>query len=361
MRSRTTPAEAPADELASLRLEVARLRALSAQYRDTEARLSRLADFPEKNPDILVGTDPQGRVTYMNQVAEARFPTLLRDGLAHPLLRGLDDIYAEMREHNQSYWADEVSLGDAAFERQVCFAQDAEPLRLRIYLHEVTRRKRAEKAIRSLARQTVFAQEEERRRLSRELHDEAGQSLTALKLSLELLRADPPRAPGELERNLKEAIALADATMDRVRLLAHGLRPPALDTLGLDPTLRATCRDFAQRSQIAVRYQGGEVAGLSDAKRICLYRVLQEALTNVAKHAWASRVNVSLRQGAGLVKLTVSDDGRGLDPANLADQGGIGLLGMRERLELLEGSLTVKSSPGKGLRLVASLPLESSP
>jgi signal transduction histidine kinase len=346
------------EELGRLRQEVAHLRAMSARQSATEARLARLANFPERNPDILVETDLHGQVTYLNPVAQARFPDLLRDGFGHPVLMGLAELIAAMRAEHLSYIADELCLGDASFERQICHAREADSERIRVYVHDITRRKRAEKAIQTLARQVVYGQEEERRRLSRELHDEAGQALTALKLGLELLRTDIPADAEPLRRNLAQAIALTETTMDRVRHLAHGLRPPALDTLGLDLTLGAYCRDFAQRSRLAIDYIGSAVFGLSDAMNICLYRVLQEALTNVVKHARASRVRVELGFQGEAVQLDVEDNGCGMHLA-AAEQhpGGIGMLGMRERLELLDGRLELVSAPDQGMRLRAILPL----
>jgi signal transduction histidine kinase len=348
------------EELVNFREEVERLRAMSAKSRATEARLARLADFPEKNPDILVETDSQGRVTYLNLVAQARFPTIWQKGFGHPLLHGMADIVQAMAGRREAYCTDEISLGEYSFERQICCAHGADSAPIRIYVHDVTRHKQAEKAIQNLAKQVVYAQEEERRRLSRELHDEAGQALTALKLSLELLKADSPSDAAVLKRNLGEAIALTESTMQCVRLLAHGLRPPALDTLGLNLALQAYCRDFAHRTQLAIKYRGCEVQNLSDAMTISLYRALQEALTNVAKHARASQVRVSLTHTDKHVRLTVVDDGCGTDldaTRSPTQQGGIGLLGMRERLRLLEGRLELRCAPGQGMRLAAILPL----
>jgi signal transduction histidine kinase len=355
---------APPEDLSNFRQEVERLRTMTAESLTMEARLARLADFPEKNPDILVETDVHGRVTYLNLVAQARFPNLWQEGFGHPLLHGMASIIRTMASRHQSYSADEISLGEDFFERQICYAHGADGAYIRIYLHNVTRRKQAEMAIQNLAKQIVYAQVEERRRLSRELHDEAGQALTALKLSLELLRADPPNDAELLQRNLGEAIALTESIMDCVRLVAHGLRPPALDTLGLNRTLQAYCHNFAQRTQLPVKYRGCEVPDLSDVVSICLYRVLQEALTNAAKHAQAGRVRVSFSRAAKHVRLEVSDDGCGFDlgaAPMLAQQGGIGLLGMRERLELLGGRLELRSTPGQGLRLAAILPLQAKP
>jgi signal transduction histidine kinase len=216
--------------------------------------------------------------------------------------------------------------------------------------------------LRQLNRQIVAAQEEERQRLSRELHDEAGQALTALKIGLDLIRVDLPPEAETLHEGIAEAVNLTDMTMEQLRLLARDLRPPALDTAGLNPTLEGLCRDFARRTQLSIDYASTELTTLSDTANICLYRFLQEALTNVAKHAQANQVWVKLSQGGGMVNLIVRDDGRGIDQqAGMAVSErpkGIGLVGMQERLELLGGWLEIESRPGQGTRLVAQIPME---
>jgi len=145
--------------------------------------------------------------------------------------------------------------------------------------------------------------------------------------------------------------------MEQVRSLAQNLRPPSLDTVGLNATLEGFCLDFAEGTLLAVDYAGAEVPPLPQAVSICLYRFLQEALTNVIRHAQASQVSVALRCGARTVTLSVEDDGRGFDKQALVS-GGIGLLGMRERLELVGGRLEIESQPGQGTRLTARVPLE---
>jgi len=164
-----------------------------------------------------------------------------------------------------------------------------------------------------------------------------------------------------LRQRIGDAAALADATMEQIRSLAQDLRPPALDTLGLNSTLEGFCRGFATCTQLSIDYRGLELPMLPEAATICLYRFLQEALTNVAKHACASQVNVALHCDADEVTLSVEDDGRGFDgQSELSVSGwpmGIGLLGMQERLESLGGGLEIDSQPGLGARLVAHVPL----
>jgi signal transduction histidine kinase len=150
--------------------------------------------------------------------------------------------------------------------------------------------------------------------------------------------------------------------MERIRSLAQGLRPPELDVVGLNPTLEDYCHDFAERTRLSIDYAGTELPALPDAVTICFYRVLQEALTNVAKHAHASHAWVTLRCDVDTLSLSVTDDGQGFDVSTEVSVSrqprGMGLLGMRERLELLGGRLEIKSQPGQGTRLVACAPWE---
>jgi signal transduction histidine kinase len=212
-----------------------------------------------------------------------------------------------------------------------------------------------------LARQAVSAQEDERQRLSRALHDEAGQALTALKISLNLIGEDLPRDDVFLHQRIQDASSLTDTVMNRIRLLAQGLRPPALDAVGLNHTLESLCQDFGERIQLPIRYHGMDHPRLSGEGKIVLYRFVQEALTNVAKHASARCVSVELQHDNQKLWLSVADDGRGFDPhASTTNSGyaaGIGLLGMQERIEALGGRLVIESYPGQGSRLVAHIPL----
>ncbi len=236
-----------------------------------------------------------------------------------------------------------------------------------ILARDITERKRADEELRhytermrQLARQVVSTQEEERRRLSQALHDEAGQALTALRISLELIQEDLPPEPSSLQQRIGNAAALTGATMEQLRLLAQDLRPPALDAMGLGPTAESLCRDFAERTRLTIEYLGADLPRLTEPLNVCLYRFLQEALTNVAKHACANQVRVALRYDAETVSLSVEDDGRGFDrQARLSERCwpmGIGLLGMQERLESLGGRLEIESRPGQGTCLVAHLP-----
>jgi two-component system sensor histidine kinase UhpB len=203
------------------------------------------------------------------------------------------------------------------------------------------------------------AQEEERRRLARDLHDEVNQALTAILLRLEALAQETPpeRAPEVVE--LKR---LVNQAMDELLNLARQLRPSALDDHGLVAALETQLKRFSARSGIEARLDtAGDPHELPDVVQTAIYRVAQEALTNVTRHAGATIVELALAERDGGVELRVSDDGSGFDPAVLphatsSPGGGLGLVGMAERARLVGGELDVRSAPGGGTTITLRVP-----
>lgn len=215
--------------------------------------------------------------------------------------------------------------------------------------------------LKRLSNRLINIQESERRRLARDLHDDTGQALTALKMSLEITRNELSSDADHTAERLNDAVALADDTLEKLRAISHNLRPPTLDTVGLNSALEGLCKNFTQRTQMPVSYVGMDTTEISNPIDICLYRILQEGLTNCAKHGQISHVEVSLKRNDDVVQLSIQDNGQGFDLADtLSDQNetGIGLIDMQERLESLNGRMNVYSKPGAGARLVATIPLE---
>ena len=215
--------------------------------------------------------------------------------------------------------------------------------------------------LKRLSNRLIDIQESERRRLARDIHDDTGQALTALKMSLEITRNELTSDEDHTAERLNDAVALADDTLEKLRAISHNLRPPTLDTVGLNSALEGLCKGFTQRTQLPVSYVGTDTTEISNPIDICLYRILQEGLTNCAKHGQASHVKVSLKRSGEAVQLSIHDNGKGFDLADaLSDQHatGIGLIDMQERLESLNGRMKVDSKPGAGARLVATIPLE---
>ena len=205
------------------------------------------------------------------------------------------------------------------------------------------------------ARAVLRAQEEERRRIAQDLHDEVNQALTAIALRLEALRQN---APPELDAELRETRRLAAQAMDELLSLARQLRPTTLDDMGLIPALRTQVRDFADQTGIQADFRPrGDVPPLSDDQQLVIYRVTQESLSNVAQHAEARHVMVEL-SFVGRTVLRISDDGRGVEATTGgagSRNGGLGLSGMQERALLVGGQLEVHSVEGRGTTVTLTM------
>ncbi len=199
------------------------------------------------------------------------------------------------------------------------------------------------------------AQEQERARVARDLHDEVNQSLTGLLLRLEAVRE---QAPPDLEVELAETRALANQAMRELLSLARQLRPTALDDLGLAAAIAGQVEQLA-RGEIRAEFDAeGDFSDLDDDAQLVVYRVAQEALSNATRHSGAGRIEVRLRRPAGGgVALDVTDDGRGF--AFDESEGGLGIAGMRERALLVGGELTIESRPGRGTTVRLTVPGES--
>jgi len=218
------------------------------------------------------------------------------------------------------------------------------------------RTERAEQELRSLSSQLVHAQEQERRAISRELHDEVGQTLTGLGIelgNLEHLRDGPP---SEYRSHLADAKRLTEETLRTVRNIAMGLRPSMLDDSGIVPAVRWQASELSKRTGTPVELQiEGDFDGLGDEGRTCLYRVVQEALTNCARHAQATTIQIAMERRNGSVCLSTRDDGIGFDTGRA--RAGLGLVGIEERVKKLGGSLAVSSWPNRGTLLSVEIPL----
>jgi signal transduction histidine kinase len=219
------------------------------------------------------------------------------------------------------------------------------------------RAERAEEELRRLSRKLVRTQEEERRALSRELHDAIGQMLSAMTMELGNVESAVASSPEKLRERLNEARRLNADTIRGVRDLAAGLRPAMLDELGLGPALRWQGREFSRRSGTTVTVQiDGELDGLPESHRTCIYRVVQEALTNCSRHAQAKSIRILIYGGNEWVQLSIQDDGIGFNPRE-AQASGLGLIGIQERVRELDGKVTVTSQPRKGTILKVEVPV----
>jgi signal transduction histidine kinase/streptogramin lyase len=216
--------------------------------------------------------------------------------------------------------------------------------------------------LRALTRQLEDAKEEEKRHIARELHDELGQLLSAIKINLKALARMPERAEERSER-IADAIALVDDMIGHVRAMALDLRPPLLDELGLVAALRGYAEGQSVRTGVAIGVEANAGAEtLRPDTAIAAFRIVQEAVNNTLRHAAAEKITVSVRADANRLMLSVRDDGRGFDLAEAMQRAAtgrhLGLLGMRERVEALGGRLEIDSTEGQGTEIRASVPLQ---
>ena len=218
---------------------------------------------------------------------------------------------------------------------------------------------KARESLAELSAKLVRAQEDERRAISRELHDEVGQSLSALIMEAGNSAALLPPDSAEVRARLDSIRSIAQSSLASVRNMSLLLRPSMLDDFGLVPALEWQAREVNKRSGLRVQVEADDEAGeVPDEHRTCIYRIAQETLHNITKHAQAKQVRVTLERDDAAVKLTVQDDGRGFETERTL---GLGLLGMRERVSRLHGSFNIDSSPGKGTRVSVTLPLTELP
>jgi len=267
--------------------------------------------------------------------------------------------------------------GDIRFKRKdgSIFVVDLSPALLTIaekeYLvisfRDITERKRAEDKLRKSYEQLhqfavhlQSAREEERSRIAREIHDELGQALTGLKFDISWIGKKLPEGTGELESKTKEMGKLIDGTIQMVRRISSELRPGVLDRLGLAAAIEWQVQEFQNRTGIRCTLSPNfEDMRLDRDRATAVFRILQEALTNVARHANATAVNVSLRFESGNLILEVRDDGKGIPESALLDPKSLGLLGMKERAFAFGGRVNIASNPGKGTRVILDIPCGS--
>jgi len=227
------------------------------------------------------------------------------------------------------------------------------------YQHLLQRLEANERDFHRLGRSVLRVQEDERRRLARDLHDGIGQNLTALKLRLAQISDALPPELRTLRSSLDDAVALCSDTLDDTRQLSRLLRPPILDDLGLEPAMRWLARSLGEAAGIAIAVEIEPMPNLDGEMQTLLFRITQEALNNVVKHAGAHSVLVHLVERSGRLQLQIVDDGCGFDTDHASEADGAGLGGIRERLQLFNGQLELHSTIGHGSRLRAVVPIDN--
>jgi len=270
--------------------------------------------------------------------------------------------------------ADDVTLLEAVAERawlavekmsldleqsRLYEAEQQARVELELRVHERTAElEKSSAQLSSLSARLQAMREEERQRLSRELHDQLGGALTGLKIDISQVYRHS--SDNDLQTKLKDLLATIDGIIQIVRQLAMELRPAILDDFGLSAAIEWQLQEFEKRSGIHSRYTPEEIqVELDKEAATAVFRILQEALTNVVRHAQASEVNVQLRHQSNYLILQVHDNGRGISPGDLINLKSLGLVGMRERVRLFSGDLDIQGTPGEGTTVLVRIPLQS--
>jgi len=268
--------------------------------------------------------------------------------------RGFREMNVKLQERNREL---EAEIGER--RRAESALQQSKK-----HYHRLFNEARAmQQSLRNLSNKILRTQEEERKRISRELHDEVGQSLTAISVTLATLKGNHLVNSNDSGQKLAETQSLLQETMETVHRFARDLRPAMLDELGLLPALRSYLKGLASRTGLRVHFRGNPIAEkLADDQKVVIFRVAQECLTNVSKHAHASQVEVVIRKFKDGVCMEVADDGRSfkVDPISSArSKGRLGLLGMQERIRLVNGQFVVRPRPGRGTTIRVVIPFNA--
>lgn len=265
---------------------------------------------------------------------------------------------AKMKAPSEALTDSDQKLADEIFRRRAAEASLEEVERNQVRL--LREAKSSQIQMRNLSRRLLKAQEQERHRISRELHDDVLQTLVGINVQLEALRRDAHADSSQLATKIAKTQRIVAESVSAVHRFARELRPMILDDLGLLPAVRSQLDEFRKRTKISVRLTAvSEVEDLDDDRRTAIYRVIQASLSNVAHHSAAVRATVGIRTAGNLIVVRIHDAGKSFDVAHTLHVGNykrLGLLGMRERVEMVGGTFSVTSSPARGTTVKAEFP-----
>jgi PAS domain S-box-containing protein len=357
--------------LVHIRREVVQRRE-SGQALDGAA--ARLAGLLDSAMDAIITVDDDQRIILYNRAAEKIFGWPTAQMLGQPLTRLIPERFqAAHGDHVRRFGATGVTsrrMGGSSvvyghrfngeeFQMDASISQlDTSHGKLfTVILRDVTERVRAQEELAAFASEAHAIRESEKSRIARELHDELAQSLTALKMDTIWVRDHLAADAQAAAAKLGDMLAMLDTTVAATRRIAADLRPLLLDDLGLAPAIEWLVHNFIERAGVACRLSVDEDVDLHEPYASAVFRIVQESLVNVAKHAQASQVEVHIERTPDAVLLRVTDNGRGFSPGRPRKPNSLGLMGLQERAQLLKGSISIDSQPGQGTRIDVRIPV----
>jgi PAS domain S-box-containing protein len=341
-----------------------------------QARLAaRLAGLLDSAMDAIITVDESQRIVLYNRAAEKIFGWASEQAMGQSLDRLMPERYraghASQVRRFAATGTTSRRMGDGTvlygkradgeefpMEASISQLDTGDGKLFTVILRDITERVRAQEELSQFAAEAHAIREGEKSRVARELHDELAQSLTALKMDTIWLRDNGAAQPDAAADKLGDMVKMLDTTVAATRRIAADLRPLLLDDLGLQPAIEWLANNFTQRTGVPCEVNVDEDLELEEPYATAVFRIVQESLANVAKHAAATEVNVLVARTAQAVVLEVSDNGRGFETSAPRKPHSLGLMGLRERAHLLKGAASIESEPGRGTRIEVRIPLK---
>lgn len=335
---------------------------------------ARLAGLLDSAMDAIITVDSEQNVILYNKAAERIFGWPTRDMLGQPLTRLIPLRHqgahgTQVKRFGQTGTTSR-RMGDGTvlngrrangeefpLEASISQLDTAHGKLYTVILRDVSERVRASEELSAFASAAHAIRESEKTRIARELHDELAQSLTAIKMDATWIREALPGDSVAVRDKLDDMLGLLDTTVAATRRIASDLRPLLLDDLGLGPAIQWLTHNFSQRHGVPCRLSLDEEVELGEPYATAVFRIVQESLVNVAKHSGASQVEVRVARTATAVVLEVKDNGAGFSPEAPRKAGSLGLMGLRERARLLQGTVDIDTAPGRGTQIRVSIPV----